>query len=150
MHQGQGPELMTCGPYRPITLISYTIRIQDIHARPSVRVESDGSFFASLRVDVTLMGCWIPSADCFLVELTDSEDRVVRSERVKVQKWGDDKNHAEFVHESVVTWLGLENAVEPWWPVGYGKQALYNVRVSLLSLVRFLTVVEDYLCFFGG
>ncbi|KZT12292.1 glycoside hydrolase family 2 protein [Laetiporus sulphureus 93-53] len=31
-----GPELMTCGPYRPISLTTYTVRISEVHTRATV------------------------------------------------------------------------------------------------------------------
>lgn len=126
---------MTCGPYRPITLMAYTSRIQDVHTRAVVDVKPDGSFIASLKVDVTLEGAWCPGS-ALIVTFSDSESREIKSDRVQVREWEEDGTHSSFVQESVVTWSGLQNnGVELWWPVGYGTQTLYSVRVSLVSSV---------------
>ncbi|KAF8130046.1 glycoside hydrolase [Mycena galopus ATCC 62051] len=106
-----GPELMTCGPYRPITLKTYTARIKEVQTHALLSDENA----PSLKVDVTLD----PALDASVrVVLSDANKTVLKSEDVSVG--------------TAVSW-DLKGLVEPWWPVGYGAQHLYSVSVLLLS-----------------
>ncbi|KAF7331117.1 hypothetical protein MVEN_02452000 [Mycena venus] len=112
-----GPELMTCGPYRPITLKTYSARIQEVYTHALL---SDDNV-PSLEVDVTLDGALDAS---LRIVLSDADNKtVLKSEDVPV---------AGPSLASVVAW-DLKGMVEPWWPVGYGAQLLYTVSVLLLS-----------------
>jgi beta-mannosidase len=120
----QGPELMTCGPYRPITLKTYTARIAEVH--PHALLSAQNS--PSLKVDVTLSGTLDPSLVASLrVVLSDAADDkiVLKSQDAPVVA-------GATTNAGVVTW-DLAGVVEPWWPVGYGAQPLYTVSVVLLS-----------------
>ncbi|KAK7053733.1 glycoside hydrolase superfamily [Favolaschia claudopus] len=107
-----GPELMTCGPYRPITLKTYTSRIQEVHTSALLSDEN----VPSLQVHATLESA---SDLSIRVTLSDEKKTVIKSEDVS---------------GTSVTW-DLKGMVETWWPVGYGAQPLYTVSVLLLSKV---------------
>ncbi|KDR77609.1 hypothetical protein GALMADRAFT_65886 [Galerina marginata CBS 339.88] len=128
-----GPELMTCGPYRPITLTTFDIQLQDIYARTFVELESNDSFTAALTLDVAFSGAWDPSTFALLVKLTDARENVIKSERVRIAAIKEDESQ-NFTSEAVVTWANLEkDGIQLWWPVGYGEQALYSIEVVLVA-----------------
>ncbi|KAJ6473141.1 glycoside hydrolase [Mycena sanguinolenta] len=110
-----GPELMTCGPYRPITLKTYSVRIQEAQTHALLSDENA----PSLKVDVILN----QALDASLrIILSDANNKtVLKSEDVAV---------AASSTTAVVSW-DLKGVVEPWYPVGYGAQHLYIVSVSL-------------------
>ncbi|KAH9480071.1 Beta-mannosidase B [Psilocybe cubensis] len=131
--KGQGPELMTCGPYRPITLVTYTSRILDFHTRTAVDIKSDGTFTAALKVDINLEGTQIPGS-ALVITLEDSKRQVIKLERVEVNGWDSGESHSNFVQKSAVEWSNLQNdTIDLWWPVGYGKPNLYNIKVVLVT-----------------
>jgi beta-mannosidase len=120
MHAAQGPELMTCGPYRPITLKTYTARIQEVHTHALL----SSSNAPHLKVDVTLAGTLAASLRVVLSSAGNAKT-VLKSADVPVAE------SSSFIG-SVVSW-DLAGLVEPWWPVGYGAQHLYTVSVLLLD-----------------
>ncbi|KAF8959158.1 glycoside hydrolase family 2 protein [Flammula alnicola] len=129
-----GPELMTCGPYRPITLTTYNARVQDVHVRALASIQPDGAFTASLKVDVVLCGSWDPSMDALLITMTDKEKHTLRSERVEIRQWKKEGSHSDYVQNAIVAWNDLQaDGVQLWWPVGYGEQTMYTVEVSLVA-----------------
>lgn len=135
---------MTCGPHRPITLITYTSRIRDVYTRTAVEIKPDGSFTAALKVDVTLEGTWIPGS-ALIITLEDSEQQVIKSERVEVSGWTEGESHSSFVQESAVSWTSLQDeGVVLWWPVGYGKPSLYNIKVLLVTPVSQAGLFKAY------
>ncbi|KAJ7476843.1 glycoside hydrolase, partial [Mycena galericulata] len=116
-----GPELMTCGPYRPITLKTYTARIAEV--QPHALLSEDN--VPSLKVDITLAGTLDPALVASLrIVLSNTEKKVLKSQEVPV---------AGAINASAVAW-DLAGTVEPWWPVGYGVQHLYTVSVLLLDV----------------
>ncbi|KAJ7775670.1 glycoside hydrolase [Mycena maculata] len=113
-----GPELMTCGPYRPITLKTYTARIAEVQPHALLSDKNQ----PSLKVDVTLAGT-LDAAASLRILLSDATKTVLKTQDVSISgAW----------NASVVAW-DLAGAVEPWWPVGYGAQHLYTVSVLLLD-----------------
>ncbi|KAJ7166082.1 glycoside hydrolase [Mycena filopes] len=115
----QGPELMTCGPYRPIGLKTYTARIQDVQTH-ALLSESN---VPSLSVDITLEDS-LPSDSSLRIELSSLDGNVLKTADVPVPD-------TSSVIAGAVSWA-LDAVVEPWWPVGYGAQPLYTVSVSLV------------------
>ncbi|KAJ6506424.1 glycoside hydrolase [Mycena vitilis] len=108
-----GPELMTCGPYRPITLKTYTVRLQEVQTYALLSNENA----PSLKVDVTLEGA--AHSTSLRIALSDANQNVLKSEDVPSTT-------------GALSW-DLAGLVEPWWPVGYGAQHLYTVSVSLID-----------------
>ncbi|KAJ7165676.1 glycoside hydrolase [Mycena crocata] len=117
-----GPELMTCGPYRPITLKTYTARLAEVQTHALL---SDSNT-PSLKVDVTLAGTLDPALVASLrIALSDASGTVLKSQDVPITTF-------DSPIASAIAW-DLAGTVEPWWPVGYGAQPLYTVSVSLLA-----------------
>ncbi|KAG6856280.1 hypothetical protein H0H87_005890 [Tephrocybe sp. NHM501043] len=120
-----GPELMTAGPYRPITLKTYSARLNEVHTRASVSFHKITGVSASyLKVDVIIEGSAISEA--VEVVLKDSAGKELKRERVVL------KENATTVCD-LVAWNLSSEDVRPWWPVGYGEQNLYDVQVSLIG-----------------
>ncbi|KAF4615614.1 hypothetical protein D9613_012895 [Agrocybe pediades] len=95
-----GPELMTCGPYRPITLHLYSTRIADVYARTHIHDPSAGSEKCEigLEVDVSLEGRHSDDKDkekgklqLFVRLLDEKQGHVIRSDYVDIDdtkiKW---------------------------------------------------------------
>lgn len=133
--------MITCGPYRPITLITYNTRIKDIHAAAYVTILPDNAFTASLRVSATLSGSWDASIAALRVTLRDPADgRMVQSTRVGMSSWD---GTGDSLQDALVTWSDLqEDGVELWWPVGYGVQRMYTIEVALVTLVGFVLQMD--------
>ncbi|EIN13700.1 glycoside hydrolase [Punctularia strigosozonata HHB-11173 SS5] len=124
-----GPELMTCGPYRPVKLISYTARLSCVHARASVRPDLEPSLSVDLDIDGRLQ-----AVHSIRVRLFDLQGNVLREHISAESPASDEADRSTLMHvPSVVTW-GLKDVVQLWWPVDYGDQALYLVNVELLGL----------------
>jgi beta-mannosidase len=108
---------MTVGPYRPIRLIAYTARIQsvdigavlssDLHPSVTGSVTSTGDLGMIKHVLVRL-------------ERLGGKRPAILEETVKL----DEKLHWD-----------LTGKVDLWYPVGYGPQPLYTLRVSLVDKV---------------
>ena len=120
----QGPELMTCGPYRAISLLTYTARIEAANTRALVSAAPVLS--PSLKVDLAVAGD-ASAVQSVKIVLTQLDGGVVREEKVSLGTGRADL-------KDVVAW-DLEGKVQLWWPVGYGGQNLYNVEISLLGEV---------------
>ncbi|KAF8875633.1 glycoside hydrolase [Infundibulicybe gibba] len=135
----QGPELMTCGPYRPIILRTYAARIKNIHTRPLLtRTTSSAPFSPSLKLDVTIDGSVDAIRRLHLIVILAFDGGIVRREEVplspKLTTEGNEKGlSASCVLRDIVNWDFPASVIEIWWPVGYGKQPLYTVGVRLVD-----------------
>ncbi|ELU41403.1 glycoside hydrolase family 2 protein [Rhizoctonia solani AG-1 IA] len=89
-----GPVLRTIGPWRPIKLETYAVRLSD------VRVQGDLSA---------------------LVVLKSSAGAVIKKAADLTVKGG----------QSIAEFELAKGEVDLWYPVGYGKQALYTVEVEV-------------------
>ncbi|KAF8073394.1 glycoside hydrolase [Lyophyllum atratum] len=125
-----GPELMTVGPYRPITLKTYSARLSEVHTRASVSFdETSGAPSPILKVDVKLDGSLDPELVHSLeVVLKDTVGKEIRRGQVALQ----DASATSVVRDAVV-WNLESEEVKLWWPVGYGEQNLYNVEANLVG-----------------
>jgi beta-mannosidase len=106
-----GPALMTCGPWRPISLEVYDSRVSDLYtcidvdkslkrAKVVANATTEGNA-SQVRFDVSLHG------------------KAVASETVSTK--GD---------ASVTFHIGNP---ELWYPIRYGKQPLYTIRATILQ-----------------
>lgn len=120
---------MTCGPYRPITLTSYTQRIKDLHPRALVTFDNFGSALASLKIDASLDGHADFSGLSLSYTLKDTNDNVLVQEDHRNLQLGESLT-------DIIEWTDLgSKGVELWWPVGNGKQTMYTLTVNLLNQV---------------
>lgn len=105
---------MTAGPWRPVYLHSYSTRIKDLRISSNVNSDLAVDLDVSISLDAPLSG----AAD--IVLLDESGNVVVKKDDVKLDN-GYTKEH-----------FHLEKGeVELWYPVGYGKQPLYSVKVKV-------------------
>ncbi|KAF9523149.1 glycoside hydrolase family 2 protein [Crepidotus variabilis] len=123
-----GPELMTCGPYRSISLTRYDARIEDLNTHAKVIIDQDDTFQATLVADVTLDGdLELLRHGSLDLKLFGADGHTVQHTKMPIEE----DTTARTVS---VTWTKLhEHGVELWWPVKYGNQALYTVEVSLAN-----------------
>ncbi|KAI0717520.1 glycoside hydrolase [Cerioporus squamosus] len=112
-----GPELMTCGPYRAIALITYNTRIESVNTR--AHVSAAPALYPSLKVDIAIAGD-ASAVKGAKVVLRSLDGTVVNEEEAKK------------IGNGAVNW-DLKDKVELWWPVGYGSQPLYDVEINLLG-----------------
>ena len=111
---------MTVGPWRPISLHTYDARLVDV--RVSARV--DAQLAADLDVSFSLSKESTYAANVVLIDPSGSV--IVGQSGIKVER---SKACARF-HFS-------KDEVELWYPVGYGKQPIYEVRVTIQDQVSY-------------
>ncbi|KAH8822589.1 glycoside hydrolase [Flagelloscypha sp. PMI_526] len=112
-----GPELMTSGPYRAVSLIVYDARIKDFYPKAFL---SPKDLRSSLKLDLTVEGNGAVSVDVLLKTL---EGEILKNQTVSINV---DQG------KSILEWKDIN--VQPWWPTGHGKQNLYLVEVVLKDL----------------
>ncbi|VEU22162.1 DEKNAAC103195 [Brettanomyces naardenensis] len=110
-----GDSIMTCGPWRPVRLVSYDGRMTDVYVKTEVR----GTREAKIDVQVTIDG----EADSVGVTVIDPEGNTVDSK--------------DTTGTSVS--FTLSNPAL-WYPKGTGKQPLYTFITTLYSKNRPLQV----------
>lgn len=107
-----GPELITCGPWRPVRRDSGSARIADLQCRSEVDAARRT---ATLQVAAQLHGA---GTRCSF-ELLDPQGRCVASRSVSAAA-------------DVSATLSVTDA-ELWWPLGLGGQPLYTLVARLLD-----------------
>ncbi|KAL8691912.1 MAG: hypothetical protein Q9218_002958 [Villophora microphyllina] len=105
-----GPALLTCGPWRPISLEIYTSRLADL----SLTTEVDKSL---MRAEI-VPKCEIEGVATNVKFEVTLRDRVVAAESVEV-----------IDGYASVTFRAQKP--ELWYPARYGNQPMYTVRASL-------------------
>lgn len=124
----QGPELLSAGPYRPITIRTYINHLASVTTHACV---SDDLKF-SFALDISLSsanGSNIQDGTLRIhVTLRDSRGTVVKEEWVKVHSVDAGTEIKDFID-----WIFETGEVALWWPVGYGDQVLYEVEVILMD-----------------
>jgi beta-mannosidase len=111
---------MTVGPWRPISLNFYHTRITDLDIRSSVS--------ESLKVDLAITGS-LSSASPIkaTVNLTGpSGEHILKDKEMAITNA---QPKAEFHFD--------KDALALWYPVGYGKQPIYKLTVSITDEVGF-------------
>ncbi|MFN3302718.1 MAG: glycosyl hydrolase 2 galactose-binding domain-containing protein [Roseateles sp.] len=108
-----GPELIVCGPWRPVRRFSGSARIDELQVRSDVDIAARR---ATLQVAARPVGA--RAGQRLVFELLDPEGRCVATQTVA----------AEAPH-AVLT---LDDA-RLWWPRGLGEQPLYTLVARLLD-----------------
>lgn len=108
-----GPILLSCGPWKPIAIETYTCRIFDLWVEYELAKDLTS---ADVRVRAGFEG---PLAGVSFTIVHQRTNAIVASNTVAVG--GGSKS------DTVEASISL-NGIELWWPQGYGAQALYTVR----------------------
>ncbi|KAF2870056.1 glycoside hydrolase superfamily [Massariosphaeria phaeospora] len=106
-----GPLLITCGPWKPVRLETYTVRLADVTIEYEL---SDDLKIAKGKLHVRVEG-W--GSDQLLLGFTIG----------KTEYWDEVQ---DVLKDGVLT-MDFELDVDLWWPRGYGSQSLYQTRVYL-------------------
>lgn len=110
-----GPILMTIGPWKPVTFHTYNVYLMDVDIRSDVSEALE----VGVTVDLTLSEKI--SGGLASVVLKSAQNSVILSEsNIKV---GSGSARAEFRFSPGV--------LELWYPIGFGKQPLYTVEVTI-------------------
>lgn len=110
---------MTVGPWRPISLNTYSTKISDIDIRSKVSERLD----VNLTVDFSLSD----KSPCLAsVVLKNPQGDQIALESEMKTTFG--HSRAEFGFSA--------GTLDLWYPVGYGKQPIYTVEISLLNEVK--------------
>lgn len=104
-----GPVLMSCGPYRAITLEQYGARIADLYARTEV---ADDCKTAKVKPQFEIVG--------------DASGVTVKTELVAPS------GESVAVKEGPSPEFALD-APQLWYPSGYGSQPLYTLNVTVVD-----------------
>jgi beta-mannosidase len=111
---------LTVGPWRPVSLHTYHIRISDLYI--SAQVDE------SLKTDLTVRITHSPSEASGFAEilLKDPAGQVVTSQTNIPLNGGFARAAFHF----------KKGDIQLWYPVGYGEQPLYDVEVKVMNDVR--------------
>lgn len=112
-----GPTLLTCGPWRPITLETYSTRISSLRITTAV-CHSPASATISAR---TVLDGVATAATTLHYTVTSPSGTVVSTASAAVCVSGDDGTLSD---------LALDQP-ELWYPHGYGAQPLYTLTATL-------------------
>ena len=119
---------MTVGPWKPITLQTYTARISDFHVKSIVSESLDTKFEVSLTASGALSS---PLKANLTIKKPDGS--VLSTHELSLDTEGKGNLTLEY----------KKGELELWWPIGYGAQPLYTFHVSLLSLSSPLIAVAE-------
>ncbi|KAH9879445.1 hypothetical protein IAQ61_001263 [Plenodomus lingam] len=114
-----GPILMTCGPWKPICLETYTTRLSDLW----VNYELSGDLKSTaVKLSVQHDG----PVEKLLVGILDTTTKeVIRKKLVEV--------NSQSASGQVEHTFNIDN-LNLWWPLGYGSQHLYEVQVQAMGV----------------
>ncbi|TFK22003.1 beta-mannosidase [Coprinopsis marcescibilis] len=136
-----GPELMTCGPYRPITLTTtyHPVRVEDVWIKAWLHSNDIGntlSYTPALGVDVTL-DLKPELGNGYRIEISLLDPELPDQGALKTQTLP--------IQDQPVIRVGwpdlTSERIAPWWPVGLGNQKLYDVEIRLLYQVKLVQAV---------
>lgn len=109
---------MTVGPWKPIRLETYSLRISDVDIRPRVNEKLVTNVDVSFELSRS-------SEFVAAVHIMDPDGKMVIGQSNMVIKG--DRAEAHFKLSAGV--------LELWYPVGYGKQPIYNVEIKIMDKV---------------
>lgn len=111
---------MTTGPWKPIVLETYHTRIGEI------RVDADVDEQLSAAVEVTLAVEGVEKDTTAIVQLVNADGKAIVSKEVDVTA-SDNRGTVAFSLD--------KGSFDLWYPVGYGKQPLYEATIELKDKV---------------
>lgn len=114
-----GPELTTCGPWRPIILEEYSAKISDLWSRITVGIDNRT---VSVKVAAETEGC--NADDIVRLTITDPTGKAMGQAAILP------------VNDNIANFTVDIQDAQLWWPIGYGKQPLYTVSAELVRNVR--------------
>lgn len=112
---------MTVGPWKPISVHAYTARIADL--RSVIDVKEDLSVHATVSFEIE----GVTDSLTATFDLLDANGKKVRGDTVVIQG-----------SNGTVSFEGKPGTFDLWYPVGYGKQALYTIQVTVVDEVGFV------------
>ena len=118
-----GPELMTCGPYRPVTLYSYDSLLDDVFVNVDVTPELKANI--DVQANVVTEG---PVS--VVVDVKSPEGKVVKKLTAETDKAG------------TVSQKFTIDDPDLWFPFTHGKQPLYTFSVSVANKNSTIQTVE--------
>ncbi|KAJ4376330.1 hypothetical protein N0V83_001613 [Neocucurbitaria cava] len=113
-----GPILMTCGPWKPISIETYEARICDLWVQYEL---ADDLKTAHVRIRVKLEGP-ITSVEFEIINQKTNETVIHVNTDTAVEEDGTTSGTVEQL-------ITLDD-IELWWPRNYGAQSLYAVRAN--------------------
>ena len=126
----KGPEVITVGPYRPIHLLHYSCRLQDVYPRAVVNRQ----LLPSLSLEATLNG-YSGIARSVSVILRSGSKSIVKEQTISINtEKGEVKSIGTVV--DLGSWDLSDYNINLWMPIGYGDQHLYTVEFKLLGEVQ--------------
>ncbi|PVG02964.1 glycoside hydrolase [Serendipita vermifera] len=116
-----GPELMSSGPWKPISLNTYKTRLKRVISTAQIDVSSLTAKLG-LKIDIDAV---LPVPLSIKVSL-ESGGHVVKSEVVSMNI---DRGQKTIPFE----WNFPPNSIQFWWPVGRGSPNLYTLKCALFD-----------------
>ncbi|KAI0917712.1 hypothetical protein AcW2_007777 [Taiwanofungus camphoratus] len=107
------------------SLVIYTTRVRSVHTH--AYVSPLPALSPSLKVDIVVVGLVSTARSAEFVLKDYTTGQIIKEERILLSL---DRIHGS--QAEVVSW-NLENMVELWWPVKYGKQSMYVLEVVLFA-----------------
>jgi beta-mannosidase len=112
---------MTMGPWRPISLHTYKARVTDL------RVQTDVSETLDTTISVSVVVSY-PTGTAS-ISLKDQHGTIVHNVHLPVRNG-----------EVLTQFKGAKGEFDLWYPVGYGKQPIYTLEVTIYDEVSGLCV----------
>jgi len=109
---------MTTGPWKPVSLHTYHVRIVEVDARIIVGEGLDAQLSTKISLSSSIDGS-------VQVDLKSPTGEIVRTNHLRA-----DRTDCVMYREDFAA-----KEIELWYPIGYGKQPLYSLEVTLFDKV---------------
>lgn len=110
-----GPILMSCGPWKPISLENFVCEIRDLSSQ--YELSSD---LRSARLTTSVL--WSGPLECVLFTIVEKGTNAEIASKFVIP-------HESDMSVAVSASFELDD-IALWWPRGYGSQAMYTVRAE--------------------
>lgn len=130
---------MSVGPWKPIRLESYGCRIDDLRVTVSVSESLD----ASIKVNLSLLPSSTSIVGSAEVNLNSANGDIIFPQNGTIDEEG----------KCEVRFDCKKGDLDLWWPVGYGKQALYTIEVIVkdpVSIPSLHSLSRTYIIIFSA